>query len=152
MARDARIVLETIEGDGLRFRASVDESPEFVLDSGPDMQGPDPMQSVLAATAGCTAMDVISILRKQRQAVVAYEVLAHGERRETHPRAFTKIEVVHRLTGRGLDPAKVAEAIRLSETKYCSVHATLTPAVALTSRYEITEAPPPAMEPETRLG
>ena len=137
MAREARLTLETVEGDGLRFRAQVDASPEFVLDSGPAMQGPDPMQAVLAAVAGCTAMDVISILRKQRQNVLGYELVALGQRRETHPRAFTKIEVIHRLRGRGLNPAKVAEAIRLSETKYCSLHATLSPTVELTSRFEI---------------
>jgi putative redox protein len=137
MAREAKLTLETVEGDGLRFRAQVDASPVFVLDSGPAMQGPDPMQAILAAVAGCTAMDVISILRKQRQVVLGYEVEAHGERRETYPRAFTKIEVVHRLRGRGLDEKKVAEAIRLSEEKYCSAHATLRPTVELTSRFEI---------------
>jgi len=140
MAREARLTLETVEGSGLRFRAQVDASPEFVLDSGPGQAGPDPMQAVLAAVAGCTAMDVIAILRKQRQVVLGYEIVAEGERRETHPRAFTRIVVIHRLRGRDLDPAKVAEAIRLSETKYCSVHATLRPAVDLSSRFEIVPA------------
>ena len=63
----------------------------------------------------------------------------HGTRRDEHPRSITAIEVVHRVTGRGIDPRALAEAIRLSDTKYCSVHATLIPGVSITSRHEIVE-------------
>jgi putative redox protein len=71
--------------------------------------------------------------------VTAYEIDLVGTRREEHPRAFTAIEVVHVVTGRGLDEAAIADAIRLSDTKYCSVHATLAPGVRITSRWEIRE-------------
>jgi putative redox protein len=95
---------------------------------------------VQAALGGCTAMDVISILRKKRQQVTDYEVEVVAERRlDRHPRIFTRMEVIHRLRGRGLNPAAVAEAIELSETRYCAVHAMLGHAVAITSRFEITE-------------
>jgi putative redox protein len=136
----AHLALETVAGDGLRFRAVPDSGNAFVLDSGPGAQAPSPPEALIASLGACTGMDVIAILRKQRQAVTGYELELIGERREEHPRSFTAIEVVHRIRGNNLNPAFVAEAIRLSETKYCSVHATLAPGVVLTSRYEILPA------------
>ena len=131
--------LETVEGTGLRFAVRAGEHA-FLLDSGPEAEGPSPMQTVMAALGGCTAMDVVSILRKMRQAVTGYEVEVVGERRtDQHPKVFTRLEVVHRVRGRGLNAASVAEAIRLSDEKYCSVHAMLGAAVAITSRFEIEE-------------
>jgi putative redox protein len=95
---------------------------------------------VQAALGGCTAMDVISILRKKRQPVTGYEVEVFAERRtDQHPRIFTRMEIIHRVRGRGINPATVAEAIELSDTKYCAVHAMLEHTVAITSRFEITE-------------
>ena len=131
--------LETLEGPGLRFGARVGEHA-FVLDSGPEAEGPSPVQAVQAALGGCTAMDVISILRKKRQQVTGYEVEVVAERRlDQHPRIFTRLEVIHRVRGRGINPAAVAEAIELSDTRYCVVHAMLEPAVAISSRFEIIE-------------
>ena len=98
------------------------------------------MEVLLVGLGGCTGMDVISILRKKRQVVLGYEVVLTGERRAEHPRSFTRIEVVHRLRGRELDPKAIEEAIRLSDTKYCSVHATLAPVVEIVSRFEIIPA------------
>jgi putative redox protein len=135
----ARLDLETMQGDGLRFRATNDAGRSLLLDSGPDAVAPSPVDALLAALGGCSGMDVIAILRKMRQVVTAYELELVGTRREEHPRAFTAIEVVHRFTGRGLSAAAIEEAIRLSDTKYCSVHATLVPGVAVTSRWEIRE-------------
>jgi putative redox protein len=100
---------------------------------------PSPLETLIAALGGCGAMDVIGVLRKKRQRVTGYEVMVSGERREDHPRAFTRIEIVHKLRGHAIDPAAVAEAIRLSDTKYCSVHASLDPRIVMTSRYEIVE-------------
>jgi putative redox protein len=131
--------LETVEGTGLRFAVRAGEHA-FLLDNGPEAEGPAPMQTVLAALGGCTAMDVISILRKKRQAVTGYEVEVVGERRtDQHPKVFTRIEIVHRVRGRGLSAAAVAEAIQLSDTKYCSVHAMLEATVAIRSRFEVEE-------------
>jgi putative redox protein len=135
----ATLRLETLEGSGLRFGVRVGEHA-FLLDSGPEAEGPSPVQAVQAALGGCTAMDVISILRKKRQQVTGYEVEVVAERRlDQHPRIFTRLEVIHRVRGRGINPAAVAEAIELSDTKYCVVHALLEPAVAISSRFEITE-------------
>mgnify|MGYP001589075818 FL=1 len=83
-------------------------------------------------------MDVISILRKKRQQVTGYEVVVNAERRmNEHPKLYTKIEVVHRVRGRDISPVAVEEAVRLSDTKYCAVHAMLGPGVPIASRYEI---------------
>ena len=131
--------LETVEGTRLRFGVRVGEHA-FAFDSGPEAEGPSPVQAVQAALGGCTAMDVISILRKKRQQVTGYEVEVLAERRlDPHPRIFTRMEIIHRVRGRGINPAAVAEAIELSDTKYCAVHAMLEHAVAIRSRFEITE-------------
>jgi putative redox protein len=135
----ARLDLETLEGEGLRFRATNDAGRTILLDSGKDAIAPNPMEVLLAALGGCAGMDVIAILRKQRQQVTAYAIELVGQRRDEHPRAYTAIEVVHRVTGRNLSAAAITEAIRLTDTKYCSVYATLAPGVALTSRYELVE-------------
>lgn len=144
MKTNAHLVLDTIEPPGIRFRARTDGGLAYVLDSGPGALGPSPVDVVIAALGACTGMDVITILRKKRLVVTGYEIELHGERRDEHPRAFTRIDAVHRVRGRGLPPAAVEEALRLSEMTYCSVHATLSPGVALSSRIEIQEETEPA--------
>lgn len=144
MKKTASLVLETLEAPGLRFRARTDHGLEYVLDTGGDPQGPSPVDVVLAALGACTGMDVVAILRKKRLAITGYEIELDGERRDEHPRAFIRIEAVHRVRGRALPPAAVEEALRLSEAKYCSVHATLAPGVVLSSRVEVVEEPGPA--------
>lgn len=132
----AHLSLQTVEGEGLRFDVTTGKVA-FTLDSGPDVSHPNPVQVVLGAAAGCSGMDVISILRKKRQRVTGYEIEVTAERREEHPRAYTRIDILHRVRGHDVSAAAVEEAIRLSDTKYCSVHAMLAPAVTLVSRYEI---------------
>jgi putative redox protein len=139
MRMNGSLKLKTVEGRGLLFEARVGEVA-FPLDSGPGVIYPSPVQSVLAAIGACAGMDVISILRKKRQRVTAYEVAVSGERRDEHPRVFTRIEVVHRFRGHELSPAAIEDAIRLSDTKYCSVHASLRPDIEIVSRYEILPA------------
>jgi putative redox protein len=131
--------LETVEGTRLRFGARAGEH-SFLFDSGPEAEGPSPVQALQAALGACTGMDVISILRKKRQAVTGYEIEVLSERRmDTHPRIFTALEIVHRVRGRGVDPRAVEEAVRLSDEKYCAVHAMLEKAVHITSRFEVVE-------------
>src|SRR5881397_3920735 len=107
MANRASVVLEAIEGSQLRFTARFASGARVALDSPSGEWGPSPVETLLAALGGCGAMDVLSILRKQRQAVTGYEVVVEGERRAEHPRIFTRIEVVHRLRGRDLSPAAI---------------------------------------------
>ena len=137
MANTARVVLQTVEGTGLVFEARLGSGARFLMDSATEPEGPSPVETLLAALGACGGMDVIGILRKKRQRVTSYEVALNGERAREHPRRFTRIEIVHRLRGRDLSASAIEEAIRLSDTKYCSVHATLAPAVEIVSRYEI---------------
>jgi putative redox protein len=99
-------------------------------------QGATPMELLAAALAGCTSMDVVSILQKMRQPLEGLRVEVHGEQADEHPKRFISLEVVYNLTG-ALDERKVQRAIELSETRYCSVAATLRPAVSISSRYVI---------------
>lgn len=98
-----------------------------------------PMELLLLALGSCTGVDVISILQKKRERVTDYRIEVRGERRAEHPRAYTRLEVKHVVRGRNLSERAVAQAIELSETKYCSVAATLRPAAEIVSSYEILE-------------
>jgi putative redox protein len=129
----------TWKGEGLRFAASTAHG-RFDLASALDEAGlgPTPMETLAAALGACTAMDVLSILQKMRQPVEDFSVTVSGERAEDHPKRFESLEVVYRFKG-DLDGRKVARAIELSETKYCSVEATLRDAVPISSRFEIVD-------------
>jgi putative redox protein len=100
---------------------------------------PTPIELLLVSVAACTAVDVVSILEKKRQAVTDYKVEISGERRDEHPRAFTKMHVHHIVYGRDVLEKAVADAIELSDTKYCSVAATVRPTVEITTSFEIIE-------------
>ena len=101
--------------------------------------GAGPLELLLVALGGCTGADVISVLHKKRQQVTDYKIEVRGERREEFPKSFTKMEVKHIVRGYGISPDALAKAIELSESKYCSVAATLRPAVEIVSTYEIHE-------------
>jgi putative redox protein len=98
-----------------------------------------PMELLLLALGSCTGVDVISILKKKRQKVSDYRIEVSGDRREDHPRSYTRLEVKHILVGRGLTEQAVAQAIELSDQKYCSVAATLRGTAEIVSSYEIIE-------------
>ena len=100
---------------------------------------PTPMELLLVALGSCTAVDVIGILQKKREQVTDYKVEVRGERREDHPRSYTRMAVRHIVRGRNISEKAVAQAIELSERKYCSVAATLRPGVEIVSSYEIIE-------------
>jgi len=102
---------------------------------------PTPMELVLLALGGCTGADVVSILAKKRQRVTGYEIEIRADRREAHPRVYTRIEVLHRVRGFGVDRAAVEHAVELSETKYCSVSAMLRATTELVSTIEIVDEP-----------
>jgi putative redox protein len=98
-----------------------------------------PVELLLIALGSCTAVDVISIMQKKRQQVTDYRVEVSGERRAEHPRSYTRMSVRHIVRGRNINEKALAQAIELSETKYCSVAATLRPTVEIVSGYEIIE-------------
>ncbi|HEX5589943.1 MAG TPA: OsmC family protein [Candidatus Limnocylindrales bacterium] len=123
MARKTASV--TLEGEGLRLTGRTGSGHALVLDTSEGDTGMRPAELVPLALAGCTAMDVASILRKKRQDIRRYEVQATGIQEDEHPNAFTRIEVLHVVEGRGVEVEAVRRAIELSATKYCSVGATL---------------------------
>ena len=102
-------------------------------------QGFKPSELLLAALGGCTAVDVIGILRKQRQRVSGLRVTVRGEQREEYPRPFERIAVHYEVRGQDVAEAAVARAISLSEEKYCSVAATLRGVATITSSFTIVE-------------
>jgi len=106
---------------------------------GGDNDGFRPSELVLVGLAGCTGMDVISILAKRRQEVTAFEVKVHGEPAPNEPKRFTRFDVEYVVTGKGIDPAAVERAVELSETKYCTVMNTLRPAAPITRKITIKE-------------
>ncbi len=135
--------------DGMQFVAEAGSGYTVRLDaaesSGEQGGGFIPMEMVLVGLAGCTAMDVISILRKKRQDVTEYQVHVRGERAEDHPKVFTSITVEHIVTGHGVSPEAVARAIELSETKYCSVGAMVRQTAEFTTTFEIVPVNAPEL-------
>jgi putative redox protein len=115
----------TLSNDDMRFEAVVGSGHTIVMDNGAGDTGARPSELLGVSLAGCTAMDVISILRKKRQDVTRYEVRVAGTQVEAHPHNFTRFDVVHVVEGEGIDPAAVTRAIELSATKYCAVGSTL---------------------------
>ncbi len=100
---------------------------------------PTPVEMLLVAVAACTAADVISILLKKRQDVTDYNVEIEGTRADDHPRKFIKFHINHIVHGRGVSAKAVEDAIELSDTKYCSVAATVRPTAEITTSYEIID-------------
>lgn len=118
-----------LDGSHLRFVGRTGSGHRIDLDATEGDTGARPAELVPLALAGCTAMDVISILRKKRQVIERYEVRASGEQRDEPPAVFTRIDVVHDITGQDVDVTAVRRAIELSATRYCAVGATLSTGV-----------------------
>lgn len=132
--------------DGMHFEAT-GSPPEagatIHLDSKPEVGGQGlgsrPQSLVLVSLAGCTGMDVISILRKKRQEITDFEVRVSADRAESHPRVFTHIWVKYIVKGENVDPAAVERAIQLSMDKYCPVANQLKGVVPIETSFEIVE-------------
>ncbi|RJP49467.1 MAG: osmotically inducible protein OsmC [Anaerolineaceae bacterium] len=125
----------------LAFEAIADTGRTIMLDSSADPKGfgPAPMELIAMSMAGCTAMDVISILEKKKQDVTNFEVKVHAERAEDYPKVYTRAELIYEVTGRELDESAVLRAIELSVQKYCPVHAMLSQVFPISQRYVIFE-------------
>jgi putative redox protein len=104
-----------------------------------DGEAPGPKETLLAALAGCTSMDVASILRKKRQAADRYEIVVEGESSDEHPRVFTSIRVEHRVHGAVAQEA-LRRSIELSATSYCPVNAMLSAVATIEHHYRLTDA------------
>ena len=129
--------------DHMTFVGESGSGHAVVMDGAPEHGGRDlgirPMEMLLLGVGGCTAFDVISILRKSRQAVVDCEVLVDSERAEKVPKIFTSIHIHFIVSGNNLDPAKVENAVSLSADKYCSASKMLEKAAEITHDFEIVE-------------
>ena len=106
---------------------------------GGENDGFRPSELVLVGLAGCTGMDVISILAKKRQEVTAFEVKVHADAAPSEPKRFTRFLVEYVVTGTAIDRASVERAVELSETKYCTVMNTLRPSAPIERKITILE-------------
>jgi putative redox protein len=129
--------------DGMAFMAETGSGHAFVMDGAPEgggrNLGPRPMETVLAGAGGCTAYDVMVILKKSGQQITGCEVALEAERAETDPKVFTRIHLHFTVRGRGVKASVVESAIKLSHGKYCSASIMLAKTAAITHDYEIIE-------------
>ncbi len=133
---EGKLQLVSVEGTGRQFVAQSGTGHALVIDDAEGHTGAKPIELALLALGGCTAFDVISILRKKRQHVAGYEIMVRAEQRPEPPTYFTRVEIVHRLRG-DIDPDAVKRAIELSETKYCSVGAMISKTAKIVNTFEI---------------
>ena len=126
---------------GLTFRGSAPSGFTVPVGADPSVGGADdgfrPLELLALSLAGCTAMDVMSILQKKQESVSAFEVRFHGRRQAEHPKVFTSVRLVYHVTGRNVSAASVRRAIELSITKYCPAFAMLGKAFPIEVLYEI---------------
>jgi len=130
-------------GEGMTFLAETGSNHVVAMDGAPDGGGrnlaPRPMEMVLVGTGGCTAYDVVVILKKSGQAVTGCEVKLTSERAETDPKVFTRIHMHFRVSGHALKRNLVEHAIRLSHEKYCSASVMLGKTAQITEDFEIVD-------------
>jgi len=138
----------TWTGPGYRMVGETVGGPAIVLDSKGGTYGTHsgmtPMELVLVGLAGCTAMDVVSIMAKKRQPLTNLQVKVDAENADEHPRVFTKIHITYVAYGTGVGEKALSRAIDLSEQRYCSVQAMLKGTAEITSGFEIVEAVNPS--------
>lgn len=137
----ARVTLaQPALSDSRQFAVETGSGHHLLVDDPAGGTGPKPIELVAAALAGCTAFDVITILRgKKHQTVTGYEVQVEAEQAERPPQAFVAVRIHHIVRGRDVDPAAVSEAIRVSEEKYCAVEAMLRHSAVVRTTFEVIE-------------
>jgi putative redox protein len=135
-------------GTGMGFVAQTGSGHFLTMDGAPDGGGhnlaPRPMETVLAGTGGCTAYDVVLILKRGRHAVSGCQVKVSAERAPQDPKVFTKIHMHFTVSGTGLPHAAVERAIALSHEKYCSASIMLAKTAEITTGFEVVEVGAPA--------
>ncbi len=127
----------------MSFTGSADTGFEVPLGADPvvggDNDGFRPLELMAVSLAGCTAMDVISILKKKRQDVTSFEVTVHTERADEHPRVFTSAIIDYRVVGRNVDEKAVLRSIELSAKSYCPAQGMLEKVFPMRLRYQVIE-------------
>ena len=127
-------------GNNRQFIATSGTGHHFLIDDAAGNTGAKPIELVALALAGCTAFDVIGILRKKRQQVTCYEVRVEADQAPTPPQVFTQVRIHHIVSGTDVSADAVEDAIRLSEEKYCSVGAMVKLSAELQTTFEIVPA------------
>lgn len=136
---------------GMRFDLATGSGHTIVLDDGASDAGPRPTEMLLASLVACTAMDVVSLLVKKRQAFTAYSVEGRGTQQTAHPQVYTWIELIHVVEGPAIDDRAVRRSIELSATKYCPINAMVSAGpTEVHHRYRINDTV--GGTPETREG
>ena len=131
--------------EGLQFEAYVEGGNGYgvLLDTskeaGGSNEGIKPTDLLLISLAGCTSMDIISILKKKKQDIAAYSVRVSGERATEHPKVFTKINIIFEIKGKDIEETAVKRAIELSKDRYCTIWAMLCKAALIEWTYRINE-------------
>jgi putative redox protein len=141
----ASVTLTQPQGTYRQFVATSGTGHHMLLDDASGGTGAKPIEMVAIGLAGCTAFDVISILRKKRQQVTGYEVKVEADQAPNPPNVFTQVRIHHVITGVDVSPQAVEDAIRLSEEKYCSVGAMVGRSAEFHTTFDIvpaTEAAP----------
>lgn len=127
----------------MTFVGTSDSGFEVQLGTTPDVGGDDdgfrPMELMAISLGGCTAMDVISILRKKRQDVTDFDVRVHTQRAEQHPKVFTSAVIEYTVVGHNVDEAAVVRSIQLSAERYCPAQGMLAKLMPIDLLYEIYE-------------
>jgi putative redox protein len=132
------IEAKAIWTDHERFLGEATSRHALVMDAGPEKTASSPMELVLIALCGCTASDVVGILRKKREPFTHLEVHAHGERASGYPAVYSEIKLTYRVGGK-VSPKAVEDAVRLSKEKYCSVSAMLERTAKITAIIEYVD-------------
>lgn len=131
----------TWKSDGMKFEGATHSGFTFPLDSKPEpgheADAAKPMELLLVALAGCTGMDVVSILQKKRQPVTGLEVVTRGHQASSPPNVYTEIHIEYVVHGEGVEAEAVERSIELSEGKYCSVSAMLGKTAKVTTSYRL---------------
>lgn len=142
---EGKLTLTSPDGPGRQFVAVSGTGHAVVMDDAEGHSAAKPIELALLALGGCTAFDVIGILRKKRQGVTGYEIQLHAEQNPEPPNYFTHVSIRHRLRG-DIDPEAVERALFLSETKYCAVGAMIAKTAKIENTFEIVNenAPEPA--------
>jgi len=139
--------VELTHRSGMHFQAEPSSGHPQDFDTRESDQGGSPVETVLSALAACTAMDVISIALKKRQAIESYVIHASADQRDEYPQVFTRIDLIHDFSGPGLSEAAIRRAIELSATKYCPVNAMLSAgATVVHHRYRVVSTGDRAFE------
>lgn len=141
---EAKVTLTQPSQNRRQFVGRTGGGHSFLMDDKEGASGPKPIELVAAALAGCTAFDVITILRKKRQEITAYEVFVEADQAQQAPMVFTEVRIKHVVTGHDIDAAAVEDAIRLSEEKYCSVGNMVNKTARFKTTYELVPAEVPA--------